>query len=66
MAGNKGVVRAKALRRSLELTTEAMDLLDAYGADPEASAYLAMAQQRIRHSLAVFLKAADTSHQNRE
>lgn len=40
------------LRRALQLTTEAMDLLDAHGGDPEAAAYLALAQQQLRKSLA--------------
>jgi hypothetical protein len=36
-------------RRVLSLVTEAMDLLDAHGTCPEAAAYLALAQQKLRH-----------------
>jgi hypothetical protein len=42
----------KVLNRALSLTTEAMDLLDAYGSDAEAAAYLALAQQQLRKTLA--------------
>lgn len=53
MAGGRNQVqREKALKRSLELVTEAMDLLDAHGSDPQAAAYLAMAQQQLRKTLA--------------
>lgn len=38
----------KVLRRALRLATECMDLLDAHSADPEAAAYLALAQQQLR------------------
>ena len=43
----------KVLKRALQLSTEAMDLLDAHGSDPKAAAYLALAQQQLRGSLAV-------------
>ena len=46
------VAREKVLKRALELLTEAMDLIDAHGVDPEAAAYLAMAQQQLRKKLA--------------
>jgi hypothetical protein len=39
------------LTRALALTTEAMDLLDGQGSDPEAAAYLALAQQQLRKRL---------------
>jgi hypothetical protein len=53
MAGERDEsVSAKAARRALSLITEAMDLLDAHGVDPDASAYLAIAQQRLRHTVA--------------
>jgi hypothetical protein len=51
MAGER-VAREKVLERALELSTEAMDLLDAHGADPRAAAYLALAQQQLRKTLA--------------
>jgi len=38
-------------RRVLSLVTEAMDLLDAHGLSPEAAAYLALAQQKLRLSM---------------
>lgn len=44
--------RKYVLNRALELTTQAMDLLDAHGADPEAAAYVALAQQQLRKALA--------------
>ena len=44
--------RKYVLNRALELTTQAMDLLDAHGADPEAAAYVALAQQQLRKTLA--------------
>lgn len=40
-----------ALKRALALVTEAMDLLDAHGAAPDAAMHLAMAQQRMRQAL---------------
>jgi hypothetical protein len=40
------------LTRALALTTEAMDHLDGQGSDPEAAAYLALAQQQLRKRLA--------------
>lgn len=43
--------REAVLTRALALTTEAMDLLDAHGHDPEAAAYCALAQQQLRKSL---------------
>ncbi len=42
----------KAIRRALELITEAMDLLDAHDGPPDAAAHLAMAQQQLRQELA--------------
>ena len=53
MAGERyPVEREKALKRSLQLVTEAMDLLDAHSGDPQAAAYLALAQERLRKGLA--------------
>lgn len=53
MAGKRdGVRHEKVLRRALQLATEAMDLLDGHGCSPEAAAYLALAQQHLRASLA--------------
>lgn len=37
-----------AIKRSLALVTEAMDLLDAHSGPPDAAAHLALAQQRLR------------------
>jgi hypothetical protein len=34
-------------RRTLQLVTEALDLLDAHGGPAEAATYLALAQQRL-------------------
>jgi len=42
-----------ALSRALRLTTQAMDLLDAHGSDPEGAAYLALAQQQMRKTLSI-------------
>jgi hypothetical protein len=54
MAGARNPVsREQVLKRALELSTEAMDLLDAHGSDPKAAAYLALAQQQLRSRLAV-------------
>ena len=51
MAGQRnGSHRAKVIRRALFLVTEAMDLLDAHGIQPDASAHLAMAQQALREA----------------
>jgi hypothetical protein len=53
MAGERNLVQQeKALKRALLLVTEAMDLLDAHGGDPQAAAYLALAQERLRKGLA--------------
>ena len=52
MAGQRNEPQGvKAVRRSLALVTEAMDLLDAHGGPPEAAAHLAMAQQHLRQRL---------------
>lgn len=51
MAGMRKDAKA-VLTRALTLTTEAMDLLDAHGNDPGAAAYLALAQQQLRKTLA--------------
>jgi hypothetical protein len=51
MAGQRnGSPSAKVIRRALFLVTEAMDLLDAHGTQPDASARLAMAQQALRQA----------------
>jgi hypothetical protein len=53
MAGARNSIPyEQVLRRALELSTEAMDLLDAHGSDPKAAAYLALAQQQLRTALA--------------
>jgi hypothetical protein len=53
MAGERNEERKEqSLRRALTLATEAMDVLDAHGSDPQAAAYLALAQQQLRKSLA--------------
>jgi hypothetical protein len=41
-----------AIKRSLALVTEAMDLLDAHDGPPDAAAHLAFAQQRLREVVA--------------
>jgi hypothetical protein len=45
------VRREKVLQRALQLATEAMDLLDAHATEPEAAAYIALAQERLRTAL---------------
>jgi hypothetical protein len=53
MTGKRnGPSAASATRRALALVTEAMDLLDAHGGEPDAAAHLAMAQQQLRQALA--------------
>ena len=52
MAGQRNPPNEKAIRRALELVTEAMDLLDAHGAAPSAAAHLALAQQDLRKARA--------------
>ena len=44
--------RRAVLNRALALITEAMDLLDAHGGEPQAASYAALAQQELRKSLA--------------
>ena len=52
MAGERtDVSRDEVLKRALQLSTEAMDLLDAHGSDPKAAAYLALAQQQLKTSI---------------
>ena len=51
MAGARNE-RTAVLNRALALTTEAIDLLDAHGSDPRAAAYVALAQQQLRKTLA--------------
>ena len=52
MAGERAEDRRKkSLKRALQLVTEAMDLLDAHGSEPQAAAYLALAQQHLRTTL---------------
>lgn len=48
MAGSRKDTPERLLDRVLSLVTEAMDLLDASGASPEAAAHLALAQQELR------------------
>jgi hypothetical protein len=53
MAGERDdATRKDVLTRALALATEAMDLLDAHGSDPQAAAYFALAQQQLRKTLA--------------
>lgn len=52
MAGQRKQPDEKAIRRALELVTEAMDLLDAHGGAPDAAAHLALAQQDLRKARA--------------
>ena len=52
MAGQRNEMTEKAIKRSLALVTEAMDLLDAHGGPPNIAAYLALAQQGLRDALA--------------
>ena len=40
--------RRAAVRRALALVTEAMDLLDAHGAPPDAAAHLELALEKLR------------------
>lgn len=40
-----------AVRRALELVTEALDLLDAHGGPPDAAAHLSLAQERLREAI---------------
>jgi hypothetical protein len=51
MAGERDGTQGKAIQRALQLVTEAMDLLDAHGAVPDAAAHLALAQQQLRSAL---------------
>jgi len=52
MAGQRNESQGvKVVRRALVLVTEAMDLLDAHGTQPNASAHLAMAQQALRQAI---------------
>ena len=49
MAGQRESAQVrKVIKRALTLVSEAMDLLDAHGVTPDASAHLAMAQQKLR------------------
>ena len=48
MAGKRNDNSERLINRVLSLVTEAMDLLDASGASPEAAAHLALAQQELR------------------
>jgi hypothetical protein len=52
MASERTEAQTKAIRRALELVTEAMDLLDAHHAAPDPAAHLAFAQQHLRQALA--------------
>lgn len=49
--GKRGNDRTEGLLRALELTTEAMDLVDAHRGPPEAGSYLALAQQCLRRAV---------------
>ena len=43
--------RSAAIRRALELVTEALDLIDAYDGPPTAGAHLALVQEQLRQEL---------------
>jgi hypothetical protein len=43
--------REAAIRRALELVTEAIDLLDAHDGPPDATANLSLAQEQLRQIL---------------
>ena len=43
--------RIAAIQRALELTTEALDLLDAHDGPPDAAAHLDVGAQRLREAL---------------
>ena len=40
---------SRAVNRALGLITEAMDILDAHGGPPDATAHLSLAQERLRN-----------------
>lgn len=48
MAGDKDKSRQTAAKRAQALTTEALDILDAHGVSPGASAHLELALQELR------------------
>lgn len=43
--------RSNAIRRALDLVTEAMDLLDAHDGPADAAAHLGMGQQILRQAI---------------
>jgi hypothetical protein len=45
-----------AIRRALQLVTEAMDVLDGHGGPPDAVAHLSIAQDQLRRALNTNLK----------
>ena len=48
MTGGGARSHAGAMKRALELVTEAMDLLDAHDGGPELTAHLSLVQDRLR------------------
>ena len=44
--------RQAAIQRALELTTEALDLLDAHGGPSQAAAHIDLGRQQLRAALA--------------
>jgi hypothetical protein len=47
----RGTKNEAAVRRALELITEAMDVLDAHDGPPDAAAHLSLAQERLREAV---------------
>jgi len=43
--------RIAAMRRALELVTEALDLIDAYNGPPTSDAHLALVQELLRQDI---------------
>jgi len=51
MSDRGGPANSDAIRRALQLVTEAMDLLDGHGGAPDASAHLSIVQEQLRQAL---------------
>ena len=54
----RGTKNEAAVRRALELITEAMDVLDAHDGPPDAAAHLSLAQERLRETVAARRESA--------
>lgn len=53
MAGKRSnSAHAKAIKRALALTTEALDLLDAHDGPPDAAAHLEMCRHKLQQEIA--------------